>query len=64
MSLNLTNSVSNGPYQAINTILLQKAMSSDVTLAKNMLNDMYSTNAKTMEKQSSPHLGTKIDVRV
>lgn len=64
MPVSLSDKVMNGPYDAINTLILRKALISDVTASKSLINDMTSTIRKTMEKSVESHLGNKIDVRV
>ncbi|MDP4181702.1 MAG: putative motility protein [Bacillota bacterium] len=64
MPISMASSVKDGPYEAINTILLQKAMVNDVSSSKNLIQSMSSTNNKIMERSAAPHLGNKIDIRL
>lgn len=64
MPVSMSDKVMNGPYDAINTLILRKALISDVTASKNLINDMTSTIGKMKGKSVESHLGNKIDVRV
>jgi hypothetical protein len=53
-----------GPYDAINTLMLRKALINDVSSSKSLIEGMTAANNKIMEKSAAPHLGSKIDVKV
>lgn len=64
MSVSMADKVMNGPYDAINTLMLRKALINDVSASKNLIDGMNAANKKTMEKSAAPHLGNNIDVKV
>ncbi|HEY9061188.1 MAG TPA: hypothetical protein VIO64_11910 [Pseudobacteroides sp.] len=64
MSISMAGKVMNGPYDAINTLMLRKALINDLSTSKNLIEGMTAANNKTIEKSAAPHLGSKIDVRI
>lgn len=64
MPISMSDKVMNGPYDAINTLMLRKALINDVSASKSLIDDMTSTINKIMEKSVNPHLGRNIDIRV